>query len=71
MYRPAESSAGTAATVRLVFSRPVGAADPPPLPEQAAASKAAAVSVPTTDIEVDRRFMKIPCSGSSRESRIN
>src|ERR1035438_132792 len=60
MYRPAESSAGTAATVRFVFSRPVGAAEPPPL-EQAAASRAAAASAPTTGIAGNgRNIMKLP-----------
>ena len=39
MYSPAESTAGTAATLRLVVSSPPGAAEPPP-PLQPAASAA-------------------------------
>ena len=39
MYSPAESRAGTAATIRLVFSSPPGAAEPPPPPLQPAASR--------------------------------
>ena len=39
MYSPAESMAGTAATFRLVFSSPPGAAEPLPPPLQPAASR--------------------------------
>src|SRR5450432_4659730 len=57
MYKPAESSAGTAATVRFVFSRPVGAVDPPPPFEHAAAIKATAATAPATRSRANGRVM--------------
>ena len=57
MYSPAESTAGTAATTRLVFSSPPGAAEPPP-PLQPAASRALS---PTSAAS--------PATGRSRKRR--
>src|ERR1700727_3785482 len=58
MYSPAESTAGTAATRRLVFSRPPGAAELPPPALQPTASRAlspASAASPVTGRSRKRR----------------